>query len=382
MNKISQKTRDRQNKLRVGITHGDFNGIGYEIILKAFSDNRMLDNYIPIIYGVSKIASYHNKTIGGATLVLNQIKSPSQANLKKLNVLNIYHEEVKIELGKSSEKAGELAYLALEAAVKDLKDGKIDVLVTAPINKHNIQSDRFDFHGHTEYLASSFEAKDYLMLMVSDIMRLGVVTGHVPLRDVPEIITKELILNKIRVMRDSLRMDFGINRPRIAVLGLNPHAGDMGLLGSEEKEVIVPAIENAVDEEILAYGPYPADGFFATGMFSKFDGVLAMYHDQGLVPFKALAFEKGVNFTAGLPVVRTSPAHGTAYEIAGKDEASPDSLRAAVYLACEIFMNREEHQELTEKPVANHLEQLETSNHPAHAEKPPRVPREDGDNEQ
>lgn len=368
MNKLSKKLQGRPNKLRVGITHGDFNGIGYEIILKAFSDSRMLESFTPVIYGVSKIASYHNKTIGGGTLSLNVVRNAGQAIPKKLNIVNIYHDEVKIELGKSSELAGELSYLALEEAVKDLKSKKIDVLVTAPINKHNIHSGKFSFHGHTEYLASSFESDEYLMLMVSDIMRLGLITGHVPIKEVPSMISKELILKKISVMKDSLAMDFGIARPKIALLGLNPHAGDMGLLGSEEKEMIIPAIEEAIDNNILVYGPYPADGFFATGMFSKFDGVLALYHDQGLVPFKALAFDKGVNFTAGLPVVRTSPAHGTAYEIAGKNEASPGSLREAIYSASEIFMNREEFEELSKDPLENHLDKLQTVNHSKNGE--------------
>jgi len=383
MKNISRKSQKSPSKVKIGITHGDFNGIGYEIILKAFSDTRMFENYIPVIYGVSKIASYHNKTIGAKNLSLNIIRNAGQAAYKKMNIVNVYQEEVKIELGKSSEKAGELAYLALEEAVRDLRSKKIDVLVTAPINKHNIHSDQFNFHGHTEYLANAFGSDNYLMLMVSDMMRLGVVTGHIPLKDVPGTISKELILSKLGVMQDSLVRDFGIIKPKIALLGLNPHAGDMGLLGKEENEVIKPAVEEAVKNDMLVYGPYPADGFFATGMYNKFDGVMAMYHDQGLVPFKALAFDQGVNYTAGLPIIRTSPAHGTAYEIAGKNQASSESLREAVYLAADIYNNREEHEELTEKPLENYLDKMESSGPPNnHTERQPQKPEEEKENEE
>jgi 4-hydroxythreonine-4-phosphate dehydrogenase len=253
---------------------------------------------------------------------------------------------VKIEIGKSTQVAGELSLMALEAATEDLKSGHIDVLVTGPINKKNIQSPGFNFSGHTEYLAQKFNTRDYLMLMVAGDLRLGVVTGHIPLKDVASVLTTELLLKKIEVLNQSLFYDFGIRRPRIAVLGLNPHAGDGGLLGTEEDTVIIPAIKKANEKGILTFGPFPADGFFAAGGAKGYDAVLAMYHDQGLIPFKALSFSEGVNYTAGLPVVRTSPAHGTAYEIAGKDLASPDSFRQALYLACDVYKNRSQTREL------------------------------------
>jgi 4-hydroxythreonine-4-phosphate dehydrogenase len=292
----------------------------------------------------------------------NQIKYSSQANAKRINLLNIFHKEVKIELGKSSPQAGELALLALEAAVKDLKQNSIDVLVTAPINKHNMQSSDFNFAGHTEYLAQKFDTEDHLMLMISDLLRIGVVTGHMPLKNVPSAISSESIINKLKVLNKTLKMDFRLTKPRIAVLGLNPHAGDHGFLGDEEETTIIPAVQAAKKDGILAFGPYPADGFFASEDLVKFDAVLAMYHDQGLIPFKALAYDKGVNFTAGLPFVRTSPAHGTAYEIAGKDKASPESFRQAIYKACEIYENRQEYLGLTNDPLPDHLSEIINAN--------------------
>jgi 4-hydroxythreonine-4-phosphate dehydrogenase len=354
----NDQAQKKSKKLRIGITHGDFNGISYEIILKAFADGRMLDKFVPIIYGSAKIASYHKKTLSLGDTNFNMIKFSSQANPKKVNLVNIFHKEAKIELGKSSAQAGELALLALEMAVKDLKQNSIDVLVTAPINKHNIRSEEFNFPGHTEYLAEKFKSEDYLMLMISDIMKLGVVTGHIPLSKVPEVLTSELILEKIRVLNQSLKMDFLMNKPRIAILGLNPHAGDAGVIGDEEERIIQPAIDAAREEGCLLFGPYPADGFFASDNFKNFDAILAMYHDQGLIPFKAMAYDKGVNYTAGLQVVRTSPAHGTAYEIAGKDLASPESLRQAIYLAREIYENRHEYLKLTKNPLPDHLSEI------------------------
>ncbi|MGM0504015.1 MAG: 4-hydroxythreonine-4-phosphate dehydrogenase PdxA, partial [Bacteroidota bacterium] len=249
---------------------------------------------------------------------------------------------------------GESSFISLEQAVKSLKEGKIDVLVTAPINKDNIQSDQFQFPGHTEYLTKESGAEESLMLMVSENLKIGVVTGHIPIKEVPEALSVENILNKVRIMNQSLIQDFRIRKPRIAVLGLNPHAGDNGLIGNEEEDIIIPAIEKAKEENILALGPYPADGFFGSTHFNKFDAVLAMYHDQGLAPFKALAFDSGVNFTAGLDFIRTSPGHGTAYEIAGQGKASVDSFRNAIYLACDIYRNRTEYKEISKDPLQHY----------------------------
>jgi 4-hydroxythreonine-4-phosphate dehydrogenase len=347
-----QKVERESRKPRIGITHGDFNGISYEIIMKTFSDTRMSEDYTPIVYGSSKIASYYRKTLNMPDFNFNIVKDAISASSKKVNLVNCFQEEVKIDIGKSTETAGQMAYLALEEAIRDLKSNHIDLLVTAPINKKNIQSHVFNFPGHTEYLAKQFNVPEVLMLMVSQRLKVGVVTGHIPLRDVPSNLNKDQILSKIKILHQSLIEDFAILRPKIAVLGLNPHAGDGGLLGNEEQEIIIPAIEKAKEENILAYGPYPADGFFGSDQLEMFDGILAMYHDQGLAPFKALAFEKGVNYTAGLPVVRTSPAHGTAYEIAGKDIASPDSFREAIFLALKIHSNRMMYRELNANPLA------------------------------
>ncbi len=340
------------DNIRVGITHGDFNGIGYEVIIKALLDPRMSEICTPIVYGSSKIASYHRKTLTINDFSFNLIKKASQANIKRPNIINCQESDVKIELGKSSREAGNFAFLALETAIEDLKLNNFDVLVTAPINKKNIQSEKFSFPGHTEYLAKKFSTVDFLMLMVNDNVRIGVATGHIPLKDVASSLTVDLIMHKLRIMNSSLKVDFGIRKPKIALLGLNPHSGDSGVIGKEEKEIIIPAINKAFEENILAFGPFPADGFFGTAHYKQFDAILAMYHDQGLIPFKTLSFSNGVNFTAGLPIVRTSPAHGTAYEIAGKNMASPDSFREAIYLACDIFKNRKEYKELTKNPLA------------------------------
>jgi 4-hydroxythreonine-4-phosphate dehydrogenase len=339
------------NKIRVGITHGDFNGIGYEIIMKTFQESRILEMFTPIIYGSSKIASYYRKAFDIADLNFNLIKKADYANPKRVNIINCYEHEVKIEVGKQSSIAGELAYYALEKAVEDVNRHKIDVIVTAPISKYSIQSEKFNFKGHTEYFAGKYNTKEYLMLMISAKLRIGVVTGHIPFREVHKYITSEMILEKIRVMNKTLQMDFGISKPKIAVLGLNPHAGDEGLIGNEEIEIIRPAIQKAFNEKILTFGPYPADGFFGSSNYSSFDGILAMYHDQGMLPFKALSFEQGVNFTAGLPIIRTSPAHGTAFDIAGKNHASPDSFRQAIFSAIDIFNNREQYKSINKNPL-------------------------------
>ena len=350
MNKPERKDGSTQ-RVKVGITHGDLNGIGYEIIIKTFHDQRMLDSITPVIYGVSKVASYHRKVLNMNDFNFNLVKNAAAANPKRPNIINCYDQEVKIDLGKLTSIAGELAYEALEKACEDLQKSQIDVLVTAPINKKNIQSDKFHFPGHTEYLAEKFETQDFLMLMVSNNLRVGVVTTHIPLSQVSEQLTKDIILQKLRIMENSLKRDFNIARPRIALLGLNPHAGDNGLLGKEEEETIIPAISEAFDEGTLAYGPYAADGFFGSSTFNSFDGILAMYHDQGMIPFKAMSFESGVNYTAGLPFIRTSPAHGTAYEIAGKDQASPESMRAAIFMAADIYRNRIQYDEINKNPL-------------------------------
>ena len=349
-----EKEVKKSNKVRVAISHGDFNGIGYEVIIKTFNDSRMFDNCTPVVYGLSKVASYHKKTVPNANIDFNLIKNCISANPKRLNIINVANRDVKVELGQSTDEAGELAYLALEKATEDLAKGACDVLVTAPINKDNIQSDQFKYPGHTEYLAEKFAEEEELMILASKALRVAVVTGHIPLEKVAETISKDLILRKLRIFEKSLARDFGIRKPRIAVLGLNPHAGDKGLLGSEENDIIIPAIEEAKESGILAFGPFPADGFFGSDDFLKFDGILAMYHDQGLTPFKIISFEDGVNFTAGLSIVRTSPDHGTAYEIAGKNKAKPDSFRAAVFMAIDIFRRRKEYDALHANPLRSY----------------------------
>ena len=343
--------QDENQNIRVGITHGDFNGIGYEIIIKTFLDKRPLELFTPIVYGSSKIASYYRKTLDLNEVNFNLIKKADYANAKRVNIINCFNEEVKIEIGQSSPVAGEMAFTALEKAIDDLKWDKIDVWVTAPINKKNIQSEKFSFAGHTDYLASKFNTDDHLMLMVNRELRIGILTGHIPIKDVSSNITKELLLKKIRVFNKSLQMDFNIRKPKIALLGLNPHAGDQGLIGNEEAEIIKPAMEELKEEGILTFGPYPADGLFGSSSYKNFDGIMAMYHDQGMLPFKTFAFDTGVNYTAGLPIIRTSPAHGTAFDIAGKNLASPDSFRQAIYLAIDIFRNRKEYEELHNNPL-------------------------------
>ncbi len=350
MNKKTDKEH-QSPKIKIGITQGDINGVGYEIIIKSFLDQRLLELCTPIVYGSSKIASYHRKTLNIPDFSFHIIKKPEQLNQKRANIINISDKEVKIELGKPTAEGGEMAFESLESATEDLKKGLIDVLVTAPINKKNIQSDSFTFPGHTEYLAQKFRSENHLMLMISNKLRIGVVTGHIPLNKISEKISKELILDKLNIFNKSLIKDFNIRKPKIAILGLNPHAGDNGLIGEEEQTSIIPAIKTAAEKNILAFGPYPADGFFGSGDHTKFDGILAMYHDQGLIPFKTLSFDQGVNFTAGLPIIRTSPAHGTAYEIAGNNAASEKSFRQAIYIAIDIFKNRKMHYELNKNPL-------------------------------
>jgi len=334
-----------------GISHGDINGIGYEVIIKALSDPMIFDICKPVVYGSPKVAAYHRKALNVNNFVFNNIRSAEEAHSKKANMINCLDDNIRVELGKSTSQGGEAALISLERAAEDLISDKINVLITAPIDKHNVQSDRFNFTGHTEYLKSKAGADEVLMFMIGESLRIGIATGHVPLRNVSDLITIESLISKIRLMNQSLIFDFGIRKPRLAILGLNPHAGDNSLLGAEEVEIIIPAIQQIQNEGILAFGPFPADGFFGAGSFSKFDGILAMYHDQGLTPFKALSFDSGVNFTAGLPFIRTSPVHGTAFAMAGKGEASENSFRQAIYLACDIYRNRQIYSEITKNPL-------------------------------
>jgi len=344
-------------RIKLGITHGDINSTSYEIIQNTLSDSRLLETCIPIVYGSAKAAAYHRKALNLNNVNLNAVRTVDEIHPKKANLVNCVDDDIRVELGKATQHSGEAAYAALEFAVNDLKAGKIDALVTAPINKSNIQSSKFQFKGHTDYLQDRFGASEVVMFMVSDFLRIGLVTEHVPLSKVSALITQDRIISKLKALNASLIQDFNIGRPKIAVLGLNPHAGDDGLLGSEENDIIIPAIKIARDQNIIAMGPFAADGFFGSGNFSKFDAVLAMYHDQGLVAFKALTAGEGVNFTAGLPIVRTSPAHGTGFDIAGKGEASCDSFRNAIYMACDIYKNRIAYQEL----ISNQLKPLSKS---------------------
>lgn len=347
--------------IKVGITQGDINGISYEVILKTLQDQRMLELCTPVVYGSTKVAAYHRKALDIENVNFNTIRSPKDAGQKKLYMINCVDDNIRVELGKPSKQAGEAALIALEAATNDLMEGHIDVLVTAPINKKNIQSDKFDFAGHTEYLQQRFKSHGSLMLMVNDLLKVGVVAGHIPVKELADYITPEKILDKLRILNQSLLKDFSIRKPRIALLGLNPHAGDDGVIGNEEQTTIIPAMEKAKAENIMVIGPYSADGFFGSGAFKKFDAVLAMYHDQGLTPFKLLTVEGGINFTAGLPFIRTSPAHGTAYEIAGKNQASPQSFRQAIYQACDIFRNRSTHAQISSNPLKSYDIPSETS---------------------
>ena len=339
-------------KIRVAITHGDINGVGYEVIIKTFADSRMFDFCTPVLYGSTKVASYHRKLLTSVQqeMQFQAIRDASEAQDRKYNVVNLTQDEIKIDLGKSTEIAGALSRESLNRACEDLKAGKVDVLVTAPINKRNIQAPDFDFPGHTEYLSHQFGSSS-LMLMVCDRIRIGIVTNHLALKDVPDALTHELMMEKLLLLNHSLKRDFGITRPKIAVLALDPHAGDNGVIGDFDAKVVRPVIDDVQSQGVLAYGPFPSDGFFGSSEFNRFDGVLALYHDQGLIPFKLMSFTEGVNYTAGLPYVRTSPAHGTGYDIAGKDQASEQSFRSAVYLACNILKNRHEYDELNANPL-------------------------------
>ncbi|MBL4655356.1 MAG: 4-hydroxythreonine-4-phosphate dehydrogenase PdxA [Bacteroidetes bacterium] len=333
-------TSNTENKIRLGITIGDINGVGLEVIIKTFMDDRIFDFCTPIVYGSSKIASYHCNALNIEDFSFNIIKSPKEANSKKANLINCWQDEVKVQLGQSSEFSGKYALRSLDVAINDLKKGDLQALVTAPINKNSINQFKSDFKGHTDYIKKEFNASDCLMFMISEHLKIGMVTVHEAVKDISEILSTTKILSKLQIMNRSLKQDFGIEKPKIAVLGLNPHAGEEGTIGNEEENVITPAINQAKAENILAFGPYSADGFFGSGNFSNFDGVLAMYHDQALIPFKYMNFGSGVNYTAGLSIIRTSPDHGTGYDLAGKNVASEESFREAVYAACDIYRSR------------------------------------------
>ncbi len=334
------------SNITIGISCGDINGIGLEVILKALALKNAGQKFKIVIYGSAKVVAYHKNIISEENIQFNTIEKPSEAITGRINVINCWTDNVNITIGKANEVGGKCAMDALVAAVKDLKSGELDALVTAPINKKAMQMAGFSHIGHTEYLNAEFKAKESLMLMVSDALRVGIVTNHLPLREVANAVTQEKVLRKILILAETLKIDFNIDRPTIAVLGLNPHAGDEGAIGVEEEKIIRPAIEEAKAKGVLVFGPYPADGFFGSGQHHKFDGILAMYHDQGLVPFKALSFGAGVNYTAGLRAVRTSPDHGTAYDIAGKGEADEMSFIKALYLAADIVRNRKEYLDM------------------------------------
>ena len=337
--------------IRVAITQGDTNGVGYEVIFKTFSDPAMFELCTPIIYGSPKIAAYHRKALNLETN-FSIINTAEEARDGRLNILTCFDEEIKVDLGQPSEEAGQAAYKALDRAMTDYRAGLFDVLVTAPINKATIQSPGFHFPGHTEYIETCVgDGNKALMILMNETLRVALVTTHLPIKEIAKAITKETIIDKASIFHKSLKRDFRISNPRIAVLSLNPHAGDNGLLGSEEQEIIKPAIDELEKKGIQAFGPYPADGFFGSNAYDHFDGVLAMYHDQGLAPFKTIALESGVNFTAGLPIIRTSPDHGTAYDIAGQGKADENSFRHAVYTAIDVFRNRQNYDEPLKNPL-------------------------------
>ena len=340
---------DKTDKIVVGISIGDLNGIGIEVILKTFQDKRMLEFCTPVLFGATKVVSYHKKALN-LEVSVHGITNIDQINPNKINVLNIWKEEVKIDLGKATKESGTYAAKSLEAATNHLKENKVDVLITAPINKENIQSDSFNYPGHTEYLEANLEGKS-LMILLTDELRIGLITGHIPLAKVAETITPELIKEKVDTMHESLKRDFGIVKPKIAVLSLNPHCGDNGVIGKEDDEIIKPTVQEIATSGKLVFGPYAADGFFGSKTYKQFDGVLATYHDQGLAPFKALSFGKGVNFTAGLNHVRTSPDHGTGYDIAGKNLANSSSFTEALFTALQVFNCRNDYKEITKNPL-------------------------------
>ncbi len=337
----------KSDKPRIGITLGDINGIGPEVVIKALHDNRIHSLITPVVYGSTRCLSFYKKLLNLEDFSYSHVKGKGQFIPKVVNVINCWEDTLEITPGKPSHETGRAALLSLKQAAQDLKEGLLDALVTAPIDKSTIHSTEFPFKGHTEFLAEYFGTSDYMMLMVSEKLRVGLVTEHIPVKEIPLMVTRERVSIKLMILEQTLQRDFGISKPKIAILGLNPHAGDSGLIGQEEESIIKPVISEMKNKNKLVYGPFAADGFFASGQYARFDGILAMYHDQGLIPFKTLAFESGVNFTAGLPVIRTSPDHGTGYSIAGKNQALEGSMRQAIYTATDIVKIRKE--QLAEK---------------------------------
>lgn len=335
----------------IGITTGDINGIGIECIIKVFSDQRILEFCTPVLFGSNKLVNFYRKALPESNVNYNNVKDLARLNAKQLNILNLWEEEMPVNPGILNETGGKYAVASLVAAAQALKEGKIHALVTAPLHKKNVMTDQFPYTGHTPFLKAYFEARDVVMMMVASNMRVALLTEHVPIQEVAKHVTKENIISKLRIIKDSMRRDFGIDKPRIAVLGLNPHAGDEGLIGKEDDEIIRPTVSEARRGDMLVYGPYSADAFFARGSHEKFDVVLAMYHDQGLIPFKSLAKGEGVNYTAGLSCIRTSPDHGTAFDIAGKDKADESSFREAIFVALDIYGKRTGYAEAHRNPL-------------------------------
>jgi len=343
--------------MKIGITIGDINGIGPEVIIKALNDPRLLKSLVPVIYGSYKVLSYHKNIVKDSNVVFHSVANGAQAVAGKVNVVNCWEDNINISLGKATEEGGKYAYLALDRAMNDLKSGNIDAVVTGPLNKNAMQQAKFPYPGHTEYFTANDKAGQSVMMLVSDSLKVALVTNHLPLSLVPGTLTKELIIEKLKILNRTLIQDFGYERPSISVLGLNPHASDDGTIGDEEEKVIRPAIIEAKKQGILAAGPYPADGFFGSGLWKKTDAVLAMYHDQGLIPFKALSFGAGTNVTAGLSFVRTSPDHGTAYDIAGNNEADESSMIRAIYMAADIVNHRKEYHSSRENALVRREKQ-------------------------
>ena len=339
------------SKLKLGITIGDINGVSPEVIIKALSDERMLKQFTPIIYGSSKVLSYHKNIVDSDNFQFSSISNANSAKYNRVNVLNCWDETANIELGRATKEAGKFAHIALDRAVRDFQNHHIDGIITAPINKNAMKMADFPFPGHTEFIADKFKSSNSLMMMVSDALKVALVTNHEPIANVSSLITKEAVTRKLNILHKTLVQDFGLEKPIIAVLGLNPHAGDDGAIGTEDETEVRPAIIEAKKNGMSIMGPYSADGFFGSSQFQKFDAILAMYHDQGLIPFKALSFGQGVNFTAGLPIIRTSPDHGTAYDIAGKNIADESSLRSAIYAALDIVKMRKEYHESRENAL-------------------------------
>lgn len=349
------------SKIKIGITVGDINGIGLEVFIKTFGDKRILKMFTPILYGSEQVLAFHKDIIQLETFPCHITKDIEKINLEKVNVFNCWENEIQLELGKENIHAARCAKKSLDIAVDHLKSGIIDAIVTLPINKKTMDLDNFGYPGHTEYLTDKSETEESLMFLVHDDLRVGLVTNHIPIKDVATTVTKKLILRKIKIMTKTLKEDFGIQKPLIAVLGLNPHASDNGLLGTEENDVIRPAINEAKRQDFFVHGPFATDGFFGNGTYKNYDGILAMYHDQGLAPFKALSFGNGVNYTAGLSFIRTSPDHGTAYDLAGKDMANEASFKKALFLAKDIVNNRKQYFEDREDSIHDKYEKQKSS---------------------